>query len=100
MKAIYVPFVLLAFPLAALAVNVRGRVDSRSPNGVFPMARAPVQLCQQQTSNCQTYITGYDGMYYFSAAPGRYDVRVNGTVKSQVDIPNSPHFDVAPVAGN
>jgi hypothetical protein len=97
----YAVLALLASSTTALAVNVRGRVDSRSPNGVFPMARASVQLCRSQTSNCQTYVTGYDGMYYFNADPGRYDVRVNGTVRSQgVAIPNAAHFDVDPVTGN
>jgi hypothetical protein len=40
-------------------------------------------------------------MYYFNTDPGRYDVRVNGTVRSQgVAIPNAAHFDVDPVTGN
>ena len=97
----YAAPVLLAFSTTALAqVDVRGRVEARSSNGVFPMARASVQLCRPQTSNCQAYTTGYDGMYYFSTAPGRYDLRVNGTVRSQVDVPNSRNVDVSPITGN
>ena len=83
--------------VAANATNVRGRVDIGSPRGFFPMSGAFVELCSQQYPNCQSYRTGYDGMYYFSATPGSYFIRVNGVFRINLIVPNAPYYDVLPV---
>lgn len=95
-----VPTLLLLIPIAAQAVNVRGRVDFRGPGGVFPMNQAFVELCFAPTNACLAYRTGYDGMYYFGAMPGPYYVRVNGVIRLNMTIPNVPTFDISPVFGN
>jgi hypothetical protein len=91
---------LMLLPLAAWAVNVRGRVDFVIPGGVIPMNQAFVELCFAPTGACLFYRTGYDGMYYFNAAPGPHFVRVNGQVRLQIFIPGVPQFDIPPVVGN
>ena len=91
---------LLLVPIAAQAVNVRGRVDFRSPGGVFPMNQAVVELCFAPTNACLAYRTGYDGMYYFGAVPGPHYVRVNGVIRLNLIIPNLHQFDISPLIGN
>lgn len=92
--------VLLLGAAAAGAVNVRGRVDFVSPGAVFPMNLAVVELCFVPTGQCLAYRTGYDGMYYFNAAPGPHVVRINGTVRHQLVIPDAPALDIPPLRGN
>jgi hypothetical protein len=93
-------FVLWATATSAAAVNVRGRVDFSTPNGVFPMNQAFVELCHAPTNSCLTYVTGYDGMYYFNAILGPHFVRINGIVRYQFIVPNVPAFDIPPLIGN
>jgi hypothetical protein len=91
--------VLMAFCASALAVNVRGRVDFQGAGGRFPMNQALVEMCQE-SNNCMTYRTGNDGMYYFNASPGKHYIRVNGTVKWRLDVPNVLSLDIPALVGN
>ncbi|MBV1891856.1 MAG: hypothetical protein KUG60_00970 [Gammaproteobacteria bacterium] len=92
--------ILLLTSISTHATEVRGRIDFRSYNGHFPMARAHVQICHQQAGGCLSYYTGYDGMYYFNAMPGPHAVLVNGRQVFQVVIPNQQYFDLQPLLGN
>ncbi len=103
MRRILPAFVMLAAALGASsadAVNVRGRADIRTPTNSYPMNAAHVELCTPDTKRCQAFMTGYDGMYYFSVDPGRYVVRINGVVRREVVINNVPSFDIPGLQGN
>lgn len=91
--------VALFFSSLANATDVRGRIDFQARNGIFPMNGAFVELCHQG-GGCISYRTGYDGMYYFNAAPGPHNILVNGKVIFQLFIPNQRNFDVSPLLGN
>lgn len=94
-------FLVLALGAAsAVAVNIRGRADIRTPTSSFPMNAARVELCTPDTRRCQAFMTGYDGMYYFSVDPGRYVVRINGVVRREVVVNNVPTFDIPGLQGN
>jgi hypothetical protein len=90
---------ILVISASVHATDVRGRVDFNARNGIFPMNGAFVELCQQGRG-CLSYRTGYDGMYYFNAAPGPHDILVNGRMLFQLVIPNQPYYDVRPLQGN
>jgi len=94
---LFIPLLLIS--VSVHAADVRGRIDFRARNGIFPMNGAVVQLCYIGGS-CLSYRTGYDGMYYFRAAPGNHNILVNGRVVSKVFIPNQPYFDISPLLGN
>lgn len=85
--------------MSVYATDIRGRIDFRARNGVFPMNGAFVQFCYLGGS-CFSYRTGYDGMYYFRAPFGTYDILVNGRVVSRVVVPNQAYFDLTPLIGN
>lgn len=101
MKPIRALIVVLLILLStqAMAVNVRGRVDFYSYNGVFPMARANVQFCYVG-GNCLNYTTGNDGMYYFNAVSAWHDIYINGVFRLRVFITNHPNFDIIALKGN
>ena len=46
---------------------------------------------------CIDYVTGADGMYYFTLAPGDYVIKVNGVERSRVSVPGQQSFDVDPI---
>lgn len=85
---------------AALGAQVRGRVDFYGPSGVFPMVNANVALCTAPGACVAQAVTGADGMYYLTTAPGRYQLVINGMTKQQLQVPDVPLFDVAPLPGN
>ncbi len=89
---------MIAFT-SAMAVDVRGRIDFSSPYGYFPMTGAQVTFCISD-NQCLYYVTGTDGMYYFSAVPGVHRIWVNGIFRLEINIPNRPYFDIAPLMGN
>ncbi|MDG2526251.1 carboxypeptidase-like regulatory domain-containing protein [Stenotrophomonas sp. HITSZ_GD] len=85
---------------AALAAQVRGRVDFYGPSGVFPMVNAQVALCAAPGACPAATVTGADGMYYLQVPPGNYQLVINGMTKQQLQVPDVPLFDVAPLPGN
>jgi hypothetical protein len=87
--------------LAQAQTQVRGRIDYRDPVTTFPMVNASVQLCSTQPPNaCTTYVTGSDGMYYLSVPPGNYELKVNGTSRGTMTIPDQPVYGIDPQPGN
>lgn len=92
---------ILLFSSSVYAIDIRGRVDFRARNGIFPMNGAFVQLCHSTTRGCLQYRTGYDGMYYFRGSPGPHNILVNGRVViNNIFIPNQRYFDINPFLGN
>jgi hypothetical protein len=90
---------IIAYCDGAHATDVRGRIDFSARNGIFPMNGAFVELCII-VGGCLSYRTGYDGMYYFRAAPGNHQILVNGRLLLRKFIPNQPYFDIPPLIGN
>lgn len=90
---------LLLTSMAAHATDVRGRIDFRARNGIFPMNGAFVQLCMIG-GGCLSYTTGYDGMYYFRAISGNHDILVNNRLMLRQFIPEQRYFDIPPLIGN
>ncbi len=84
----------------AQAAQVRGRVDFYGPSGVFPMVNAQVALCAAPGACPAATVTGADGMYYLQVPPGNYQLVINGMTKQQLQVPDVPLFDVAPLPGN
>ncbi len=84
----------------AWSAQVRGRVDFYGPSGVFPMVNANVALCTAPGACVAQGVTGADGMYYLTTAPGNYQLVINGMTKQQLQVPDVPLFDVAPLPGN
>lgn len=96
---VFIFVILLLASLSAHATDIRGRIDFRARNGIFPMNGAFVQLCYIG-GNCLSYRTGRDGMYYFGASPGNHAILVNGREIFRVFIPNQQYFDVIALIGN
>lgn len=81
---------------ALAATNVRGRVDVAVGEGVLPMAGATVSMCAVGQA-CTDYVTGPDGMYYFTVAAGDHLIKINGAEKLRVAVPDQETFDVDPL---
>jgi len=90
---------LVLTPTIAMAVNVRGRADFYTNGAAAPMVRVTVNLCALNGA-CQSYVTGTDGMYYFTVAPGNYKVVIGGVERLQISVPDAYSFDMPAVQGN
>jgi hypothetical protein len=92
-------FLILAFSSSfAYATDIRGKINFTARNGIFPMNAAVVELCAGR--DCIFYRTGHDGMYYFRAVAGNYNIVVNGRLITGLFIPNQQFFDIQPIIGN
>lgn len=98
---------VLAIPAGVKATDVRGRIDgkhsySRSP---FPVSKARVELWrlhQGKWRSVSLYVTGSDGMYYFSnIRPGLYKVVVNRgeaeEAERRLEVYDQRYQNIAPI---
>jgi hypothetical protein len=93
---------LVAFPLTALATNLRGQVQIRLPTGqTIPRAQALVEMFPQGYRGRAPFstTTGSDGLYYFmNVSPGAYQIWINRTMGPyQVQVAPARYQDVAPI---
>ena len=95
------PALLMLAGTQVHATVVKGRVDYHDPVTIFPMVNASVEACPAQSPDaCTRYVTGSDGLYYLDVPPGTYELKVNGTSRGVLTIPDQPVYDVEPQRGN
>ena len=93
---------LLVAPISALAADVRGRVDTGSPNAGYPYPLPHAQIFLYAWDGrdwvmAARTVTDANGMYYFRGLnPGTYLIQVLGQ-NFQISISREPFQDIPPI---
>lgn len=94
---------IMLIPSISAAVDLRGRIDGRNQytGAPYPIGGANVSLFIQTPGGWQpvaTYMTGFDGMYFFrNIFPGYYVLQINGRQNYPITVFNQPFQDLPPV---
>lgn len=90
----------------ASATDLRGRIDgiNQYNRSTYPLSRIRVELYVQTANGWMMvsgFVTGYDGMYYFSnVPPGNYTIQVNRRQNYPVSVYNQMYQDIPPITLN
>lgn len=99
MKKYIIIILLLAVSSVSFAVDFRGRVDARTPEGLlYPFADKEINLYNSEGIIITTTHTGTYGFFFFYGIdPGEYTIRINKNKDVKITIPDVPWHDVLPI---
>jgi len=93
--------VAAAAPLAAVAIELRGKVEEMRPysSNPYPVGAARVELLDASGQHVlQAVYSGADGLYYLrSVGPGRYLLHINGRRYPLVVTPAPAGQNIPPI---
>lgn len=102
----FIFIILTLVPLVSNSTNLRGQVKGANQYSSvpYPLGRVTVDLYYQTQQGWQyvgRYITGSDGMYYFTPMyNGNYSIQINGRQNYPVFIANQAYMDLPPIVIN